>query len=175
MLAHTMLYPTRIKRSPEASTDGRRASRTVRAISAWLSRIAESCTRWTFVMEPWHIETLDMPEFRRRPCAAERSAALAQLKSAAHPIQQTYCAMIFNEEGAAERTFTFEDAPTLLHDPLDAAAKALLGHLLAADQPSDPLSYQMVEARRHGDMLLVKGQLPAGRGKRDLFVVAFAA
>jgi hypothetical protein len=83
-------------------------------------------------MEPWQFETLDMPEFRKSS-AAERSASIAQLRNAACPIQRTYCAVIYNEDGTGERTLTFEESATLLDAPVGIAADAILGHLYCSE------------------------------------------
>lgn len=137
MPANTIGYSTRIERPLNASIRGYRATTgMVRTILTRCSRLMETCAQWPFAMEPWQFDTFDMPEFRKSS-AAERSASIARLKNTACPIQRTYRAVIYNEDGTGERTLTFEESATLLDAPIGIAADATLGHLAATDLPGD--------------------------------------
>jgi hypothetical protein len=176
MRAETILHPAHGAQLRNAlSARPRPATGAIRTIRARLSQIAETCSNWLFAMEPWHFETLDMPEFRPRSSAAETSASTVRVGPASRPERRLtrYRATIMNAQGAGERTFTFDDSATLLEKPINIAARTILDHIVEADQPADPLSYRITESARHGDILMLKGMLPTGRGELEFIVAVF--
>ena len=169
------MAPLALRRRKWTARPAARRVRAAGAIRTWFERIAGHCAELLLVMEPWQFETLDMPEFRAGPCAAERTADIIRLTRSAQQIQRTYYATIVTEEGFGERTFTFEDSPALIDGPVDMSVKAILDHIIAAGQPGEPFSYRVTEATRHGDMLILKGAVPTGRREVNFIAIAFAA